>query len=289
MTGALTETARAKINLTLKVRGRRADGYHEIEGLVAFAAFGDTLSLAPGGETSIALEGPFAGALDADNLVLRAARTWERAQGGLCCGAFQLTKRIPVAAGLGGGSADAAAALRLLRRAFPGRIDDKAVRDMAAELGADVPACLASRPAMMTGAGERLAFLPSFPELGVLLVNPCIAAPTADVFAMLDAPALAGETREIAPPEFGRVEDLLAYMAAAGNALEAAALRIAPQIAAVKQALAATRGCLTAAMSGSGATCFGLYEKEEQARDAEETVARSHPDWWVQASVLESA
>jgi len=285
---ALQETARAKINLTLRVRGRRPDGYHEIESLVAFAAFGDTLTLEPARETSLALEGPFAGSLDADNLVLRAAREWEKARGGISCGAFRLTKRIPVAAGLGGGSADAGAALRLLDRAFPGRVEEQRIAEMAKALGADVPVCLASRPAIMTGSGERLAFVSSLPELGVLFVNPGVGVSTSKVFAELDAARIDEETGDISPPDLASLDGLLAYMVSAGNDLEAPALRIAPEIGAVKQAIAATPGCVAAAMSGSGATCFGLYASEGEARNSAGLIAKDHPAWWVQACVLES-
>lgn len=284
---SLTETARAKINLTLTVRGQRADGYHEIESLVAFAAFGDILSLEPGGETSLKTDGPFSAALGPDNLVLRAARAWEVARGGVNCGAFNLAKYIPVAAGLGGGSADAGAALRLLARAFPGRVKDAGIAKIAASLGADVPVCLASRPAMMRGTGERLSFLSRFPAVAVLMVNPGVGVATREVFAALDAPSPGRGTIEAdAVPDLRSVDDLVTYMESAGNDLEAAALRIAPVIGQVRDKIAGTKGCLAAAMSGSGATCFGLYRDAGEAQAGAQEICRSQPDWWVQASML---
>lgn len=286
---APTETAHAKINLTLRVRGRRADGYHELESLVAFADFGDTLSLEPGGETSLETDGPFAAALDAGNLVLRAARMWEEEVTGVCCGAFHLTKRIPVAAGLGGGSADAGAALRLLARAFPAHADDGAAARIAGELGADVPVCLASRPALMRGAGERLSFLSHFPAVAMLMVNPGVAVATGEGFALLDAPALDAGGEAEGAPDLPAIGDLVEFMRARGNDLEAPAMRIAPAIGEAKAAIARTPGCLVAAMSGSGATCFGLYRDAREAQTAGRQISRSHPEWWVRAAALRPA
>lgn len=284
----LTETAPAKINLTLRVLGRRCDGYHEIESLVAFATTGDTLSLAPGDGVTLETDGPFAGALGPGNLVLQAAervrRVWPEAR----AGSFHLTKNLPVAAGIGGGSSDAAAALRLLVQANPAIDMGDQISRIAARLGADVTACLTPRAAMMRGIGERLEPFDSFPAAAIVLANPGAALATADVFNALGAPP---PPEHFSPssgvPAIGTLEALIACITASGNDLEAPAMRLAPVIDEVKAALAATRGCLAAALSGSGATCFGLFKTQAEARAAVVLVSQAHPDWWVKASVLQ--
>lgn len=251
------ETAFAKINLALHVRGRMADGYRRIETVFAFCEEGDRLGAASADALSLAVSGRFADALAAerDNLVLKAAR----ALGAKA--ALTLDKRLPVAAGLGGGSADAAAALRLLGGG------DR--RDVAARLGADVPACLASRPARGEGRGDALTPLddPALAGLPLLLVNPGIALPTAAVFAAWDGVDRGplGDWRE------GR------------NDLEPAAIRLVPPIREVLDALADAGW---ARMSGSGATCFGLYPDEGARDSAAARIAAEHPDWWLLATRL---
>lgn len=290
MSNAPRETARAKVNLTLKVRGKRADGYHELESLVAFATFGDELSLTAASDTSLEIGGPLASDVDAgpDNLVLRASRLWQEVRGSAGAGAFRLIKRIPVAAGLGGGSADAAAALRLLDRCYPGR-GGQPLSEIAAAVGADVPACLASRPAIMRGRGERLAFLPRFPAVSVLLVNPRVAVPTGQVFTLLDASPVAATTaEEQEPPALTSLAEVARFIEAAGNDLELPAMRIAPVIGEVREMLAETQGCLAAGMSGSGATCFGLYTSDDEALRAAEAISQARSGWWVQPSVLQA-
>ncbi len=285
----LRETAAAKINLSLRVLGRRADGYHELRSLVAFADLGDTLELVPGGDLSLTLEGPFAAALQADdpigNLILRAARTLEERAPGLRLGAFRLAKRLPVAAGLGGGSADAAATLRLLLRANP-QLPRAEAEAVCAGLGADVPACFFSRASMVAGIGERVAPLASFPELYAVLVNPGQTLSTADVFAALAAPPLGEAEDETPPAGFADRAALMAWLQGQGNDLQAPALRIAPVIADVLSALEASPGCRLARMTGSGATCFGLFDAEAEAAAAADAIARAQAHWWTASTRL---
>lgn len=286
----LTERAPAKVNLTLHVHGRRADGYHELESLVAFAGCGDTLSLEPGGALSLCVGGPMAQAVGAeeDNLVLRAARAFAAAFEGASLGAFTLTKRLPVAAGLGGGSADAAAALRLLARANGVAPDDPRLFDAARALGSDVPVCLAPRARKMAGAGEKLGERVRLPPLFAVLANPGVALPTKEVFAALRlAP---GEAmvfgKHPAVPEPLEFDALVAALKRARNDLEDAAGVLAPKIPHVLAAIVAARGCRLARMSGSGATCYGLFETCRSAARAAKAMRRDRPDWWVKATVL---
>src|SRR5262245_26811145 len=233
---ARTERAPAKVNLTLRVIGRRADGYHDLESLVVFASVGDTLAFAAGRTLALTVRGPTAasaGAVD-DNLVLKAARALAERVEGIKLGRFLLSKRLPVAAGVGGGSADAAAALRLLARANRLAIDDPRLRDAARVTGADVPVCLDPRPRIMRGIGDILSEPLALPQLPAVLVNPRVAVPTGDVFAKLNAPrivrAAASETSERLPT---RRADLIAYLRDRGNDLEPPALALAPTIAEV--------------------------------------------------------
>jgi len=267
----MTETAFAKINLALHVRGRRADGYRRIETMFAFAEDGDELGVDASDGLSLDVAGPFANRLagERDNLVLRAARAL-RARCDVTEGArLALAKRLPVAAGIGGGSADAAAALRLLVRWWKPAAGAAALREIAAGLGADVPACLASRPARGDGRGDELTPLDDSALAGtpLLLVNPGVALPTAEVFAAWDGVDRGplGDWRE------GR------------NDLEPAAVALVPAVADV---LGALDGAGIARMSGSGATCFGLYS-DDAARDlAAERIRAEHPRWWVLATRL---
>ncbi|MGJ3264728.1 MAG: 4-(cytidine 5'-diphospho)-2-C-methyl-D-erythritol kinase [Salinarimonas sp.] len=286
-----TAFAPAKVNLTLAVLGRRGDGYHLLSSLVAFADVGDDLVLAPGsGEPSLAIDGPQAAALapDPDNLVLTAARALAARVPGLRTGAFRLTKRLPVASGIGGGSADAAAALRLLCAINGLAPDDPRVAAAAAEIGADVPVCLAGRVCTMEGVGERLGPALPCPALPAVLVNPGLPVETRAVFRALGlAP---GETRTPPPapalvPGLS-IDGLIARLVATGNDLEAPAIAVAPVVADVLAAVAATPGCGLARMSGSGATVFGLYGTDAVARAAAARLAAAHPSWWVAATRL---
>jgi 4-diphosphocytidyl-2-C-methyl-D-erythritol kinase len=263
--------APAKVNLCLHVTGRRADGYHLLDSLVVFAGVGDEVSAAPADGLSLALEGPEAGALAAepDNLVLRAARAL--AAGRDLGAALRLTKRLPVASGIGGGSSDAAAALRVLSRLWGVEADLPA---LALALGADVPVCLAREPAVMRGIGEALTPAPRLPRFGLLLANPRLAVETRAVFAARGA----GFSAPIAYPEaWSDAAAMARDLAAWRNDLEAPAMALCPAIAEVRAAIAAQPGCLLARMSGSGATCFGLFGDAPAAERAAAALPRA---WW---------
>jgi 4-diphosphocytidyl-2-C-methyl-D-erythritol kinase len=285
----LSEFAPGKINLTLHVLGRRPDGYHEIESLVVFADAGDRLTLAPVDELSLTVQGPTGAAAGAtgDNLVLKAARALAGQVEGLRTGAFALDKQLPVAAGLGGGSSDAAAALRLLARHNSLSLEDPRLHAAARQTGADVPVCLDPRPRMMRGIGEILSAPVQLPPLAVVLVNPGVAVPTKDVFAALAAPAL---TSPAQADDFITIDtdaaSLLSILTARRNDLEIPAIRIQPIIADVLAALQAFPDCLLARMSGSGATCFGLFGSNGAAQESAERMQKDHPNWWVRAATL---
>ena len=286
----LAARAPAKINLTLHVLRRREDGLHDLESLVAFAGASDALTLVRGGPLALALDGPTADPAGAgeDNLVLRAARALAERVSGLQAGAFHLTKRLPVAAGVGGGSADAAAALRLLAEANGLALDDPRLLDAARAIGADVPVCLAPRARMMRGAGEAIGPALKLPPLFAVLVNPGVAVNTRDVFARMGLQPGA-ETGFGAHPEImpGTGFDALVRMLAKGrNDMEDAAIMLAPRISDVLAVVSAARGCRLARMSGSGATCFGLFEDCRAAARAAKVIARDHPGWWVKATAL---
>jgi 4-diphosphocytidyl-2-C-methyl-D-erythritol kinase len=294
------EAAPAKVNLTLNVRARRPDGYHELESLVVFARLGDRLRLVLGATLEFEVVGPFASAVSrgADNLVLKAARELAARAGGLGLGRFALDKRLPVAAGLGGGSADAAAALRLIARANGLSLDDARVRSAARATGADVPVCLDSCARLMRGTGEVLSAPLVLPELPAVLVNPGMPMPTADAFAAFDlargatlarpaaSPALAdligSAARGIAPSRAA----LTAALEDARNDLQPPAISIQSAIGDVLASLHVVAGCRLARMSGSGATCFALFDSEASAVAAAKTIAASHPGWWVEPTVL---
>ena len=293
-TQALVDSGRAKVNLTLRVVGRRVDGYHELESVVAFADCADALSLTPGPELQLTTTGPLAQACGepADNLVLKAARLLGDRVPDLRAGRFTLDKALPVAAGIGGGSADAAAALRLLARANGLAIDDSTLVEVARLTGADVPVCLDSRACVMTGIGETLLPL-ALPKLPCVLVNPRVPVATRDVFSALglrNGELLVGATdviRGIAWPESGAsVEEWVEALAAGTNDLEGPATRIQPVVGEVISALSSTNGAWLARMSGSGATCFAIYENTFEAQRAAQKIQLDHPQWWVHAGVL---
>ncbi len=272
--GARAEAARAKVNLHLRVTGRRGDGYHLLDSLVVFAGAADRILAAPAAALTLAVTGPEAGALaaEADNLVLRAARALAAATGRAAAAALTLDKHLPVASGIGGGSADAAATLRALDALWGTGLDAAALRAIGAGLGADVPVCIESRPARMQGIGEVLSAVPPLPDFGLLLVNPRHAVATPEVFRArrggFSAPV------EI-PARFADLRDFVDWLRPLGNDLEAPAIALCPPIAEVLAAIAAQPGCLLARMSGSGATCFGLFATADQAR-----AARLPPGWW---------
>jgi 4-diphosphocytidyl-2-C-methyl-D-erythritol kinase len=290
----LVEDGRAKINLTLRVVGRRVDGYHDLESMVAFADCADRLTLTPGSELSLRTSGPLAQHCGeaADNLVLKAARLLGERVPDLKVGGFILDKVLPVAAGIGGGSADAAAALRLLARLNNLEFDDERLLEVALLTGADVPVCLASRACDMTGVGETLLPL-SLPKMPCVLVNPRVPVATREVFERLglrNGELLVGASDVIQatawPEDGGSLEDWVEVLAAGANDLEAPATRIQPVIGEVLSALSATDGAWLARMSGSGATCFAIYENTAEAQRASQKIMLNHPNWWVHAGVL---
>jgi 4-diphosphocytidyl-2-C-methyl-D-erythritol kinase len=287
----LVADAPAKVNLTLHVLGRRPDNYHEITSLVVFARLGDRLTLAPGSGFALSVSGPTAasaGDIDS-NLVLKAARALDERIEGLTRGRFVLVKELPVAAGLGGGSADAAAALRLLARANGLSLDDPRLREAARATGADVPVCLDPRPRTMRGIGEKLSEPLDLPSLPAVLVNPRVAVPTKDVFAALAAPALGAVPEAEEGTRFpASPAGLIEQVAAGRNDLEPPAIKVAPVIAEVLAALRALPGCCLARMSGSGATCFGLFDTDQSAAAGAKTLRAAHPTWWVEATTFGS-
>ena len=278
--------ARAKVNLFLHVTGRRADGYHTLDSLVAFAECGDRVSAEPSSMLSLSMEGGFAQSLDAggDNLVLRAAMALQDAGRVEAGAALHLAKRLPVAAGLGGGSADAAAALRVLAELWGVGLPPGRMEALALTLGADVPVCLASRTRRMGGIGERLDEVAPLPRAWLLLVNPMRACSTAAVFSMLDGFA---ERDAVAIPECPDAAALGAWLTEeTANDLQAPALRVVPEIGAILDALAGCEGVRLARMSGSGATCFGLFDGREAGLAAEARLRAAHRDWWLEAAPL---
>jgi len=286
---ARVERAPAKVNLTLRVIGRRADGYHEIESLVAFASVGDALAFTPGRSLALAMRGPTApsaGAI-ADNLVLKAAHALAERVEGLRLGRFILSKRLPVAAGLGGGSADAAAALRLLARHNRLPLDDPRLAAAARATGADVPVCLDPRPHLMRGIGEILSAPIGLPRLPAVLINPRVAVPTKDVFVRLAAPRivrLPPDEPDDCPPADRAA--LISYLRDRTNDLEPPAIALTPVIAEVLNALQRLAGVRLARMSGSGATCFALFDQLKAAAAAGRALLAQYPQWWVRAAML---
>ncbi len=292
------EFAPAKINLYLHITGRQGDGYHLLDSLAVFPDIGDRVIARPAPTLSLELAGPFAGDLGAgeDNLVLAAARALAASGGGVPGGvpegvpgaALRLEKNLPVASGIGGGSADAAATLRLLARlwALEGGARERGAREradlpaIAARLGADVPVCLGARAARMSGIGTALAPPPRLPEAGIVLANPGIALPTRDVFA---ARGGAFSAPPALPAGWEDAAAMAADLAALGNDLEAPAIALRPQIGTVLAALRALPGVLLARMSGSGATCFAVFATAEAALAASRRLPR---EWWVKAGVL---
>lgn len=290
VTVVLAERAPAKVNLTLHIVGRRFDGYHDLDSLVAFSGFGDVLRLLPGAALSLTVDGPTgtAAGTGADNLVLRAARALMARRPGLRAGSFRLTKRLPVAAGIGGGSSDAAAALRLLARANGLSLDDPALLDAARAIGSDVPVCLVPRARRMAGSGERVGEPIALPALFAVLANPGVAIATPDVFRTLSLPrgeAVAGAEHPPIPPGLSAPE-LIALLATARNDLEAPASQVAPVVNEALALMRATPGCELARMSGSGATVFGLFLRREDAARAARNLSGIRPEWWVRPAVL---
>jgi 4-diphosphocytidyl-2-C-methyl-D-erythritol kinase len=284
--------APAKVNLFLHVGPPAADGYHPVCSLMTFADVGDEVSLVAGG-AGLAIEGPFAAGLDAgaDNLVSR-AREALLALGGRIDATFglRLTKQLPIAAGLGGGSADAAAALRLIRERVTPAPTDAELETIARSLGADVTACLASRPVVGTGRGDDLEPAPILPDLPAVLINPLVASPTGEVYRAYDAATSPqGAARPAAPGPIDSPRTAAAWLATCRNDLEAPAVRLRPAIGDALARLAAESETLLARMSGSGATCFALCESESDAATLAARLSAAEPGWWVRPTVLKGA
>lgn len=286
----LSERAPAKVNLTLHVLGRRADGWHTLESLVAFSRGGDSLSLTGGESLSLSVEGPSGAASGRveDNLILRAANHFANRFPNAKLGAFHLVKRLPVAAGLGGGSSDAAAALRLLARANALSFDNPRLFEAAKAIGADVPVCLMRRARMMRGVGDELGPLLGLPPLIGLLVNPGEPVETKAVFSRMKIPAGAATGFGGHPGIHPKMpaDALLAALRRGRNDMEAAACLLAPVIGDVLAVLAAAPGCRLARMSGSGATCFALFKDCRTAARAKKAILRAHSSWWAKTCVL---
>lgn len=278
-------SAWAKVNLSLHITGCRADGFHELESLIVFAGVGDELEFAAAAELTLTVSGPFAPAIAAvgdENLVLRAARALQ-ARLGIADGAhIHLDKHLPVAAGIGGGSADAAAALVGLADFWAVK-DTEVLAELAPSLGADVPVCLAGGPSYVSGIGERIVPAPALPPAWLVLVNPGKPLATGAVFTTRKG-AFSPPTPWIGP--IGSVAALAKQLTAFRNDLEPAARRLLPEIGDVLAALSMTDGCLLARMSGSGATCFGLYAEVSAARAAATMICARQPTWWVASAPI---
>ncbi len=284
--------APAKINLSLHIQGRRQDGYHEIESLVAFAGIGDNLTFTPGPRLTLEVTGPFAAEVGQhdENLVIRAAHAFQRHTGARNLGNFHLIKRLPAASGIGGGSADAGAALRLLAGHNLLPFDDIGVLAAAREVGADGPVCLFSASRMMRGIGETLGEPMKLPPLFAVLVHPGVPLSTLSVFARIGLNR-GDEHKAVAHPDpvpalAAGFEHTIGLLNKVRNDMEDAACVLAPVIGDVLNVLMAARGCRLARMSGSGATCFALFETCRAAAIAAKVIRRHHPEWWVKATVL---
>ena len=287
-TPTIAITAAAKVNLYLHVTGRRDDGYHELDSLIAFAAVHDTLLLTPSPRIELVVGGPFAGALEPgdDNLVLTAARRLAEQCGTKAGARIELIKRLPVAAGIGGGSADAAAALHGLRRLWDIDLAAGDWQGLALGLGADVPICFHGRAAFVGGIGERIDPAPPLPAVAMVLVNPGVAVSTPAVFGRRAGP-FTPAARFPAPA--ATAADLAGLLSARGNDLFAPARNLAPVIGEAVDRLDRASGCLLARMSGSGATCFGLFTDAGAAADAATSLRADRPDWWIAATQLLTA
>jgi 4-diphosphocytidyl-2-C-methyl-D-erythritol kinase len=284
-----TEFAPAKLNLTLEVLGRRPDGFHEIRSLVAFAKdVGDRLTLGPGRFSATETTGPFAAGIADGNLVDKAFAAISVAVPGFQFERLTLEKNLPVASGIGGGSTDAAAALRLMQRTFPAAsgLDYVAI---GRALGADVPVCLKSRAALMTGIGERIEDV-ALPEgLFAVLANPLVSVPqnkTARVFALLAAPPVTGDRVSEKSPEFSTVGDVIAYTTARGNALEKPARELFPIVDTLLSELRQLASSRFAQLSGAGPTCFALFDTKDAAENAAAELESRRPDWWIRSTRL---
>ncbi|MCZ4281819.1 4-(cytidine 5'-diphospho)-2-C-methyl-D-erythritol kinase [Kiloniella laminariae] len=287
----ITEFAAAKINLTLQVTGKRSDGYHMLQSLVVFAGVGDYLRFSPAEDLSLEITGPFASSLttDPNNLVLAAARKLQEQLGKNCASqtvpgaVIRLEKNLPVASGIGGGSADAAAALRGLLRLWEADLPESDLTSLALELGADVPVCLSSSCRWMEGIGEVLTPGPELPKLFAVLVNPGVPVSTPGVFKALKGNFMPASGKPSAIPALA---ELIGYLENTPNDLQAPAISQRGIVSEVLTELRGSHGCLFSAMSGSGATCYGLFDTAEDAESAATTLSVENPGWWVAPTFL---
>jgi 4-diphosphocytidyl-2-C-methyl-D-erythritol kinase len=283
----IAEHARAKINLTLRVLGRRADGYHLLESLIVFADIGDDVVFEPGAVPAVAMSGLYASAIAGSNLADTALQALAAADPILSLGRVSIDKRLPIAAGIGGGSADAAAVLRAVRRINPANGVDW--ERLAASLGADVSVCLADRSSLVWGVGEHVEPVEGLPRLHAVLVCPQSASPfgkTKSVFKQLSLPEVGTETPPAALPAFPDVAALIAYMRGVGNDLRGPAHAVLPDSAAAEAALSAQPDCLYVSLSGAGPTSFGIFPDAARAAASAEHMRARHPDWWIVATTL---
>lgn len=276
--------APAKVNLFLHVGDKRADGYHNLLSLIVFADIGDRVSVRPADDLTLKLTGPFARALEGENLVLKAAKAlhaWAAHRGHRTRPVeLTLEKKLPVASGIGGGSSDAAATLQLLTQYWSLPITPTELEALGLTLGADVPVCLRAKATLVSGIGEGLTPVDNLPPFWLVLANPGVAVSTAEIFKALTVRSYAFAPTITA----SSARELAMRLDQTGNDLAAPAKAIAPIIMTAENALVATDGCLIARMSGSGATTFGLYASEESAEAAAKTIAQAHPTWWVKAT-----
>jgi 4-diphosphocytidyl-2-C-methyl-D-erythritol kinase len=288
MVNSICEAARAKVNLTLHIKGKRRNGYHELESLVVFADVSDELVFTPASKDRLSLEGPFAGLVDGENLVLKAKRAFASWLGVTVSGDFRLKKNIPVAAGLGGGSSDAAAAIRALLKVYDKDENAKTFIRQSAAIGADVPVCLQNSAAWMCGLGERVTPVSGLTPLPALLVNPRIKLSTAAVFKTLNAKPLQPEEAGPPPsfPGWSNPREAAVWLNEGRNDLELPAIALEPAVKKVLDALGHLDGCMLSRLSGSGPTCFGIFLSQNAAAEAENEMRRSYPNWWVQATTL---
>ena len=291
-----SKTANAKINLNLSVLGKRPDGYHALDSLVTFAALGDELSVSSSDELSLTYKGAFASDLkssfvvQADDLVLKAAKALQQESGTLMGALLQLTKSVPLGAGLGGGSADAAACLRLLNSFWKLDWSLEALMTLGAQIGSDVPACVMNAPCRMTGRGENVTRVDNIPLLFCVLVNPGVFVSTEEIFRMLNKPHIDKDKLDASSeplPVFSAHETLYDYLQNTGNDLLSSAIETAPVIGLVLDAINDT-GADISTMTGSGSTCFGLFKDEVSALHAKEKLKDVFPDYWVEATALKT-
>lgn len=281
----LSRLAKAKVNLFLHITGKRDDGYHLLESLVCFPNCGDVLDVAPSNKVSLHEAGPYAGQMGGwqDNLILKAAKLLKRETGVTAGAEIHITKNLPVASGIGGGSTDAATVLHLLCDLWNIEISTQELARLGVELGADLPVCLYGRPAMMSGIGEIISPVEGLPTFGILLVNPGVGVSTQRIFKELgsfapniDFPSLEGLNKD----------SFIQVLKGCRNDMQIGAIRTEPSIEQVLKVLEGVDTCLLSRMSGSGATCFGLFDSAEQAELARDTLLTKQPTWWAMASQI---